>query len=109
MIPSNEQRSIDLVDAKKSMEKVGLEPMGPHAGTDLKEGEIGDLDQAEIFLRANNITHNDLNAMLEDTAGIKRLVKRVDWLLMPLLCGTYLLQYVDKQVSRIVLCANVSC
>ena len=64
---------------------------------DLKAGEIKDLDQAEIFLQNNGISHEDLREMLQDTEGIKKLVRRVDWMLMPLLCGTYLLQYIDKQ------------
>lgn len=58
---------------------------------DLKHGDITDikgLDQAEIFLRDNNITHEDLTALLEDEEGIRKLVRRVDWMLMPLLCGT---------------------
>lgn len=55
---------------------------------DLKNGDIKGLDQAEIFLRDNNITHEDLTALLEDEEGIKKLVRRVDWTLMPLLCGT---------------------
>lgn len=56
-----------------------------------------DLGQAEIFLQNHNITHHDLNALLEDSEGVKKLVRKVDWLLMPLLCGTFLLQYIDKQ------------
>jgi sugar phosphate permease len=66
---------------------------------DLKAGSIldRDLDQAELFLRDNNISHDDLAALLSDEAGVRKLVKRVDWHLMPLLCGTYLLQYLDKQ------------
>lgn len=56
-----------------------------------------DLDQAEIWLKENNITHEHLNALLEDEMAVKRVVKRVDWTLMPLLCGTFLLQYIDKQ------------
>ncbi|SMR61462.1 unnamed protein product [Zymoseptoria tritici ST99CH_3D1] len=66
---------------------------------DIKQGEIADrdLDQAEIFLRDNNISDDDLSALLADEAGVKKLVKRVDWSLMPLLCITYLLQYIDKQ------------
>lgn len=68
------------------------------APTDFKAGEIVDhLDQAEIFLQKHNITHQDLNALLEDSQGMKKLVRKVDWLLMPLLCGTFLLQYIDKQ------------
>jgi hypothetical protein len=56
--------------------------------SDVKNGDITGLDQAEIFLRDNDITHDDLTALLEDEEGVKQLVRRVDWTLMPLLCGT---------------------
>ncbi|KAL1301420.1 hypothetical protein AAFC00_005677 [Neodothiora populina] len=67
---------------------------------DLKEGEVvqaQELDEAEIFLRDNNFTPAYLKELLDDQEANKRLVRRVDWMLMPLLCGTYLLQYIDKQ------------
>ncbi|CZT25046.1 related to allantoate permease [Ramularia collo-cygni] len=78
------------LDEKIPIERTSTEP-------DLKNGEIKELDQAEIFLRENNITHQDLSTLLEDEEAVKKLVRRVDWTLMPLLCGTFLLQYVDKQ------------
>ncbi|KAI5363056.1 Putative major facilitator superfamily, MFS transporter superfamily [Septoria linicola] len=83
---------LELKDEKKTLDRVVS-----NAASDLKAGEVVDLDQAEIFLQKHNITHHDLNALLEDSEGMKRLVKRVDWMLMPLLCGTFLLQYIDKQ------------
>lgn len=69
------------LDEKISLERTLTEP-------DLKLGEVKELDQAEIFLRENNITHGDLSALLEDEVAIKKLMRRVDWTLMPLLCGT---------------------
>lgn len=63
----------------------------------VKEGEIEELDQAEVFLRENNFTHAYLHEILQDEAANKKLLRRVDLTLMPLLCGTYLLQYIDKQ------------
>lgn len=85
--PSNEY---ELEKKSSALTKIVSAP-------DLKAGEIKDLDQAEIFLQDNGISHDDLQAMLQDKEGIKKLVRRVDWMLMPLLCGTYLLQYIDKQ------------
>lgn len=38
-----------------------------------------------------------LSQLLEDEALNKRLVRKVDWVLMPLLGGTFFLQYIDKQ------------
>ncbi|KAH0375849.1 MFS general substrate transporter, partial [Aureobasidium melanogenum] len=65
---------------------------------DLKAGEvIEDLDAAEVFLRDNNFSHSYLHELLQDEAACKKLVRKVNWTLMPLLCGTYLLQYIDKQ------------
>lgn len=64
---------------------------------DIKVGDVHELDQAEVFLRENNFSHAYLQEVLQDEAANKKLLRRVDWILMPLLCGTYLLQYIDKQ------------
>ncbi|KAI4594512.1 hypothetical protein KJ359_008301 [Pestalotiopsis sp. 9143b] len=65
---------------------------------DLKQGIcIDQLDEAEIFLRDNGISHYHLHELLNDKETQRKLVRRVDWTLLPLLAGTYLLQYVDKQ------------
>ncbi|KAK1146766.1 hypothetical protein N8T08_002527 [Aspergillus melleus] len=60
-------------------------------------GELDSSGDAEEFLRIHNLRQSDLEELLQDEQAQKRLVRRVDWLLMPLLCGTYLLQYIDKQ------------
>ncbi|KAF5019456.1 hypothetical protein F66182_8538 [Fusarium sp. NRRL 66182] len=64
---------------------------------DLKIGSITDLDEAELFLQQHGIPHARLNELMSDETALKKLRRKVDWTLMPLLCGTYLLQYVDKQ------------
>ncbi|TID25846.1 MFS general substrate transporter [Venturia nashicola] len=64
---------------------------------DISEGQVHELDEAEFFLRENNFTHGYLQEVLQDEAANKKLVRRVNLILMPLLCGTYLLQYIDKQ------------
>lgn len=64
---------------------------------DLKQGEVKNLDKAEQFLQEHNFSHAFLTESLQDEAAMKKLRKRLDWFLMPLLCGTYLLQYIDKQ------------
>jgi MFS family permease len=64
---------------------------------DIKSGTITDLDEAELFLQQHGIPHSRLNELMADEAALKKLRRKVDWSLMPLLCGTYLLQYVDKQ------------
>lgn len=64
---------------------------------DLKNGSITDLDEAELFLQQHGIAHSRLQELMADETALKKLRRKVDWSLMPLLCGTYLLQYVDKQ------------
>ena len=64
---------------------------------DIKAGEVEDLDAAEVFLRNHNFSHAYLHELLQDEVACKKLVRKINWTLMPLLCGTYLLQYIDKQ------------
>lgn len=61
------------------------------------EGQVEDLDEANIFLRQHNITPEYINELLEDDAANKRISRKVDLQLLPLLCGTYFLQFIDKQ------------
>lgn len=60
-------------------------------------GQVEDLDEGSQFLRQHNYTPDFLSELLEDDALNKRLVRKVDLLLLPLLCGTFFLQYIDKQ------------
>ncbi|TPX18838.1 uncharacterized protein E0L32_011453 [Thyridium curvatum] len=64
---------------------------------DMKHGVTVELDEAELFLQQHGIPHSRLAELMADEAAVKKLRRVVDWTLMPLLCGTYLLQYVDKQ------------
>ncbi|KAJ4373757.1 hypothetical protein N0V83_002496 [Neocucurbitaria cava] len=54
-------------------------------------------DKAELFLREHNYSHAYILSLLEDKTARKKLIRRVDLILMPLLCFTYLLQFIDKQ------------
>lgn len=65
---------------------------------DIEEGQISSLDEAELFLHEHGITHAQLQEMLNDETESKKLRRRIDCILLPLLCGTYVLQYIDKQV-----------
>ena len=58
----------------------------------LEGAEARDLDATEVFLQENNISPDYLQALLDDEAAVKRLVRKVDWVLLPLLAGTYVLQ-----------------
>ncbi|KAH8880765.1 MFS general substrate transporter [Thozetella sp. PMI_491] len=64
---------------------------------DLKGGDTVLLDEAELFLQQNGIPHSRLAELLADQDAQKKLIRKIDWTLIPLLCGTYLLQYIDKQ------------
>lgn len=60
-------------------------------------GQVEDLDEGSQFLRQHNYTPEYLSELLQDEALNKRLIRKVDLLLLPLLCGTYFLQFIDKQ------------
>lgn len=64
---------------------------------DLKTAATTDLDEAQLFLHEHGIPNSRLEELMNDETALKRLRRKVDWRLMPLLCGTYLLQYIDKQ------------
>lgn len=80
--------------AKHSLEKV-IEPTTK--ATSIAEGETIDLDETEKFLREHNFSNEYLDELLSDTASQRRLVKKVDLVVLPLLAVTYVLQYIDKQ------------
>lgn len=63
---------------------------------DIQAGEITDLDEGEIFLQNNNINPEYLHDLLEDKERNRALIRKVDLILLPLLAGTYILQYIDK-------------
>lgn len=54
--------------------------------------ETGNVDGALAFLR----NEADTNVVDLDE---KKLVSKIDWLVMPLLFGVYVLQYIDKSLS----------
>lgn len=71
---------------------------------DVEEGQIiSTLDEAELFLHEHGITHAQMQEMLSDETKSKKLRRRIDCILLPLLCGTYVLQYIDKQVCVLTL------
>ena len=71
---------------------------------DVEEGQItSTLDEAELFLHKHGITHAQMQEMLSDETKSKKLRRRIDCILLPLLCGTYVLQYIDKQVCILTL------
>ncbi|KAL1877910.1 hypothetical protein Daus18300_002263 [Diaporthe australafricana] len=61
------------------------------------QGEIVSLDASEVFLREHNYSDEYLAELLADEDKNKRLVRKIDFIVLPLLAGTYVLQYIDKQ------------
>lgn len=59
-----------------------------------------DLDAAEIFLREHNYTADQIDELLADGPRQRRLVRKIDMIVLPLLAVTYVLQYIDKQAMR---------
>ena len=52
------------------------------------------------------IAHYDGNQSWEPSEE-KRLVRKVDWRLLPLMCGTYALQYYDKAMISQAVCHSL--
>lgn len=94
MDPSHELRkpSKDNIDLGPAISRKTVDP----ENIDLKVA-TAQLDDAEIFLQNHGIPHSQLQELLSDEDALKKLRRKVDFTLMPLLCGTYLLQYIDKQ------------
>src|SRR5258708_29217864 len=66
-----------------------------------KDTQVGtitdlDLDEGEVFLRRYGLTNDRIQELIDDRACNKVLSRKVDLILMPLLAGTYTLQYIDK-------------
>ncbi|ROW11856.1 hypothetical protein VPNG_04917 [Cytospora leucostoma] len=60
-------------------------------------GDVVSLDASEVFLQEHNYSEDYLTELLADHDLNKRLVRKIDLLVLPLLAGTYVLQYIDKQ------------
>lgn len=60
-------------------------------------GEVVILDASEVFLREHSFHDDFLVELLADETLNKRLLRKIDLIILPLLAGTYILQYIDKQ------------
>ncbi|KAI9325261.1 major facilitator superfamily domain-containing protein [Zopfochytrium polystomum] len=49
------------------------------------------------FLRKHNLSTEYVQQLISDSDGVRRVLRRVDLTVLPLLCVTYMLQFVDKQ------------
>ncbi|KAL1648041.1 hypothetical protein SLS58_002366 [Diplodia intermedia] len=81
-------------------EKPSMDKTPSIAGKSILEGEvIQELDQGEIFLRESGYDWAQVEAILNDKQKMKALTRKVDTWLLPLLMGTYVLQYIDKSTT----------
>ncbi|KAF5636151.1 allantoate permease [Fusarium sp. NRRL 52700] len=54
-------------------------------------GEVVELGATEAFLRQHNFTNEYIGELLADTEPNKKLIQKVDMILLPMLMGTYML------------------
>ncbi|KAH8198377.1 hypothetical protein TruAng_007474 [Truncatella angustata] len=78
----------------KTLETIANNELGK---VDVAYGEVSEADDAERFLRDNNISNGYVQELLNDKVEVRRLIRKVDLTILPLLAGTYVLQYIDKQ------------
>ena len=83
-------------DQRREPDASGAETLYESAKPDVV-GKPASLDEGEVFLRANNVSDAALQSLLLDADHVRRLVRKVDLRVLPLLAGTYVLQYIDKQ------------
>lgn len=84
---ADKQISNEIKDAS-----IDLEPT-----KSLAAGEIQHLDASTAFLSENNISDAYLVELVNDKERNRRLVRKIDMIILPLLAITYVLQYIDKQ------------
>ncbi|KAK7734027.1 hypothetical protein SLS53_008022 [Cytospora paraplurivora] len=92
-------------DEKTTLEKQCSKTNIKAAGDDVSlsriksitRGDVVSLDASEVFLQEHNYSEDYLTELLADDDLNKRLVRKIDLLVLPLLAGTYVLQYIDKQ------------
>lgn len=63
---------------------------------DLQVGTFANLDEGGAFLHEHGFAQDTIQGLLNDEARNNSLVRKVDLVLLPLLAGTYVLQYIDK-------------
>lgn len=86
------------VEKKSSLDKTGVDDnFSISKVKSVTAGEIVSLDASEVFLREHNFHEDYLTELLADEPLNKRLVRKIDLVVLPLLAGTYVLQYIDKQ------------
>lgn len=96
MATQDEKTTLEKQPSKTDV-KVADDNVSLSQAKSITRGEVVALDASEIFLREHNYTDEYLAELLADQALNKRLVRKIDLIVLPLLAGTYVLQYIDKQ------------
>jgi hypothetical protein len=84
------------MDVKRGTDLEKTDTHNTKAGS-IANGDVEILDATEVFLREHNFSDEYLHELLEDKERNRRLVRKIDLVVLPLLAGTYVLQYIDKQ------------
>lgn len=83
---SRKSDDIEVANIEKAVDPVKPSPVNATS-----------LDEGELFLKDNNVSDDALQELLSDDAQVRRLVRKVDLTVLPLLAGTFILQFIDKQ------------
>ncbi|KAI1068378.1 hypothetical protein LB507_004487 [Fusarium sp. FIESC RH6] len=67
------------------------------SGASVRVGENSVMDESELFLQQQGFSNEYLDELVSDEERNKRLVRKIDRILLPLMAGTYVLQFIDKQ------------
>lgn len=95
---ASETADVTVEKKKSSLDKTGLDDnVSISKVKSVTAGEVVSLDASEVFLREHNFHDDYLAELLADESLNKRLVRKIDFVILPLLAGTYVLQYIDKQ------------
>ena len=80
----------------KDASETNTQSTGQHIDIETKDGLIatGKVDAALEFLRTEDV------AVITEVDE-KALVRKIDWMIMPLMWAAYNLQYLDKVLSRL--------
>ncbi|KAF4944069.1 hypothetical protein FGADI_12951 [Fusarium gaditjirri] len=95
MVPRN-RYNVAVAEAKLSPLPSKLDREETGSGS-IAAGENPNTDESELFLQQHGFTTGYLDELVLDREKNKRLVKKVDMVLLPLMAGTYVLQFIDKQ------------
>ena len=84
MTAESDKKKVSEIPANHDMERVNTDVQ---CG-DIKHGETGDVDPALQFLAADEIEYTPEES--------RKVLSKIDRVLMPLLCWVYLIQFADK-------------